>query len=179
MLTPDDIAARVQATFRPMAKPLVYRTTALYSPKAAALTPVGTTTITLNTLPVGIDRVKVGDTFNSGLQTFTAEVLAVGGVITNAPFTPALTVQIAAGAAVQVTRNIDTPCRGWCEWLDTSKPLTSGLVKQTDQSVTILADSLPFTPKVGDRAGEAGRPKTINNIGRDPAGTGWVLQTTG
>lgn len=179
MLSPAFIAAGVQRALRPMAQPIIYRQTALLSVKVAALTLVGAATITLNTLPAGMDRVKPGDNFGSGMQTFTAEVLAVGGVITAAPFNPALTAQLAAGSTVQITRNTDTPCSGFIEWLDTSKAMASALVKQMDASVTILADTLPFTPRIGDKIVADGRVKTINNIARDPAGTAWVLQVTG
>jgi hypothetical protein len=179
MLTLADIAARVQSTMRPMAQSIIYRATALFSPRAAALAPVGATTITLNNLPAGMDRVKVGDTFNSGLQTFTSEVVAVGGVITSAPFTPALTTQIASGATVSVTRNTDTESKGFVELLDTSRTGTSPLVKQTGMSATIFTDSMPFAPKVGDTIIASGRNKKIENVGLDPAGVAWAVLAQG
>lgn len=179
MLTLSDIAARVQGALRPMAQAITYRATALLSPKAAALAPVGAATVTLNGLPAGMDRVKAGDSFNSGLQTFTAEVLAANGVIANAPFTPALTTQIAAGAVVQITRNTDTACKGFVEFLDTGRPMQSPNVKQLGMSVTILADSLPFSPKVGDTLIANGRAKKIENVALDPAGAAWVVLAQG
>lgn len=179
MLTPANIAARVQKTWRPMTQALIYRVTSLFSPKAASAAAIGATTISLNTLPAGLDRVLPGDTFGSGLYRFTAEVVAAGGVISAAPFTPALSAGISSGAVVQVSRTVDTECRGFYQWLDTSQAMASPMVKSMDAVALVLCDSLPFTPRVGDKIVANGRSKGIVNIGKDAAGAAWTIQVTG
>lgn len=179
MLTLSDIAARVQGALTPLAGDIVYRVTALLTVKTASAVTAGATSVTLTGLPAGMDRVKAGDTFNSGLQTFTAEVVAVNGTITAAPFAPALTGPLASGTSLQVVRNADTPCKGFVEFLDTGKPMQSPRVKQLGMSATILANSLPFAPKVGDTLISNGRVKKIENVGLDPAGTAWVVLAQG
>ncbi|MBI1209239.1 MAG: hypothetical protein GC191_18370 [Azospirillum sp.] len=121
---------------------------------------------------------KIGDSMVSGTRTFTAEVVASGGTITAAPFTPALTAQITSGSTVTVTRNTDSPCLGLVEWLDTSTELAPG-ISVKDGRITVLAESLPLTPKAQHTVIVDGKPRSIKNAARDPASAMWVLLVSG
>lgn len=179
MITLPGFAERVRAAFRPHAGPLVYRAAALHAARTAAPAAAGDAAITLTGLPAGFAGVVAGDSFGGGVYSFTADTPAVIGVVTLAPFSPALKVALAQGSAVQVLRATDTPCAGWVEWLDVSRPMASPLIQQQDALVTILGDTLPFAPRKGDRLLFEGRAGTIENVGRDPAGAAWSVLVRG
>ncbi|MBI1209666.1 MAG: hypothetical protein GC191_20580 [Azospirillum sp.] len=177
MMQLSDIASRVQRALRPVGQDLTYRVTTSFAPKAAATVSAGASSITLGTLPAGMTGVMANDTFGAGVYRITADVPAISGTIV-ASFTPPLVSQISSGATVTVIRYTDSPCLGFVEWLDTSSELAPG-ISVKDGRITVLADSLPLTPKALDTVIVDGKPRSIKNAARDPASAMWVLLVSG
>ena len=149
-----------------------------FSVKAGASAAIGATTITLGTLPVGLAGVIGGDQLVMGAQTRTvaADALAVTGSI-SAPITAALTAAVTSASAITITRKTDAACSGWLEQLDVTSVV--GLVTAGDAAITILANTLSATPRVGDQIIADGKAWVIKSVARDPSGCAWVLQCSG
>lgn len=170
-----ELGARIQSALEPLAGPLVYRTTETFNAKAAALAPVGATTVSITNLPAGFTGVQAGDVcLTGGRRTFTAAVSAVAGTIANAPLSSALVSAIPAGMTIQVQRDTDTACSGWSEAADTA--IAVGVSVVTGEVVfNILVDSLPDEPKVNAFIVDGGRSRQIKHVSQDAMGAVWRL----
>ncbi len=126
-----------------------------------------------------MDRVKAGDTFTppvgGGTRTFTSEVAAVGGAISNAPFTPALASAISAGGTVNVIR--PHACKGFVEVIDLTKTTASGIIVG-DQMVTVLANTLDIMPSATGKI-VTDKVRSIISTGLDPSGCAWEILARG
>ena len=174
----SDLCADVQAGLADLAGPLTYRALSTFSTKAATTAPIGTSTVTLGSLPGGLGGVIVGDQLVAGVQTriVASGALAIGDTIT-APIAAALTAPIASGSTIVVNRKVEMACSGWLHQLDVTRVV--GLVTAGDASVSILANTLSAAPRVGDQVVADGKTWTIKSVARDVAGACWTLQCSG
>ena len=171
------IATRIQKKLRRLAVDLIYRRSTLYNLRAAGAVAAAASAISLDGLPSGFVGILAGDHFMGGSYKFAVDTPESGGVVSDAPFTPQLAQPIADGAFVAVVRDSDTDCRGWIELLDETQ-LAPG-IKEIEARVTVLFESLPFEPRIGDLIVAEGHARRIAAIARDAAGAAWILPVKG
>lgn len=177
-------ARRIAGAYGRVVFPLTLRRITLFSPKASVARAIGDTTISLNALPAGMDRVKVNDTFSAGggaTKTISAETLAVGGVITNVPFSPALTAAITAASTVQINRYTFWTVKGYTRQYGASELV--GGITQGDGEAFILATSIPAdygNPRAGDTCFDRfGRTGNVQQVTYEADLGFWKLQVRG
>lgn len=171
-------AKAIRRGLSPGAVPAVYRRTATVTPRVATATPAGSTSVTLNSLPAGYAP-KAGDSFTWGAgvkHTVSADATPAGGSVTVA-FAPALTLPLSAGAQVTMNRSSDHAVKIIPEQLDGVSP-SPGIYAGGDWRVIVLGLPDDIEPtSAGDFLVWDGRTvKVQSGIGRDPAGTGWIVQ---
>lgn len=180
MTTPAAIARTVEAAFKPLAEPAVYRIANTFTPRVATTAPAGSTSATLNTLPAGFSP-KAGDTFvwssTGTTHTITADATPAGGSV-GVTFTPALTVPLTAGASLTVNRTVDHPVRAVVVQVD-GYSLMSGIYAGGDFRARIL-DLPPGVEPSGSGTHRIlwnGKTLTVRSgIGADPSRTVWIVQ---
>ena len=160
---------------------LTYRVTTSTAVKTGAAYAIGVSTINLSTWPAGSTGVVPGDTFlNIGnVHTVTNTVAPVSGVCAGVQFTPALTTAMTSGQAVTVSHNTDTPIRALDRQVDVSF-ITNTVISANDYLFTLLADSLPVTPKLTDHIQTRdGKWLSIISTAYDAAKATWTVQARG
>lgn len=177
----SDHAARLQRALVPLADSATYRGTEIIGVRAAALTAIGATSITFNTVPAAFTATQPGDTFRPASTTYTITnaVSNVGGVLTGVTFSPALTAQIAINTQINITRTTDHPIKAFVEQID-GLVIMGSVYAGGDFRVTIF--NLPIEPTAtqGHKIIWKGKTLTVaSGIGRDPAGAAWIVQAKG
>lgn len=167
------LTRRIQDGLRPLAGPLTHRIVRYYTVKLATTAPIGATSLTLTGLPAGFDRVLPGDTLQAPARSFTDEVLAVGGTITAAPLSVALTAQLSAGAALSIGRRTETTVQGWTETAAAAIAVNVTVVTG-DIVFCILTDSMPTPPALDTYiVDETGKARMVKNVVADAMNAVW------
>lgn len=175
-----DIAARVKRGLSALTVAATYRKSATYNMRAAALTASGATSINLNNVPADLVATAIGDTCKAGLTTHTVTnaVAASGGTLTGVTFAPALTVSVAAGTQIVLSRAAEHDVTAIVEQVD-GYGLVPGIYAGGDYRATIfgLPDGVEPSGSGGDKLIWNGKELTVKEgIGRDPAGAAWIVQ---
>lgn len=176
-------ARRIGRAYERIVYDLQVSQTQTWITRAAAAAPIGSTAVSLTTLPAGFDRVKAGDYATFGgttVKTFSGETVAVGGTITNAPFSPATTSAVAANVQINVSRTTLYTVRGYTRQYGASELL--GNIVLGDGEAVILATSLPagFEFKANDRVFDRfGSQGSIKQARYDAELALWKLQVGG
>lgn len=169
-----NIANTAQKALGFMMEPLSYSQVVTYSAKVATTAGATSTTISFNTLATGLTTLAPGDKFtvspSSTTYTVSNTTTAAGGVLSGVTFSPGLSIQATAGAAVTVTKNVSLTVSALAQGINASL-VPNTLVQATDVTVLVDTSTLPGKPSLSDTITLAsGRKVTVYGYSTDAAG---------
>ncbi len=174
------VRGTVRGAISPMGEAATYRIAATFNVRAGTLAASGATTISFSNVPAALTATAPGDTFSAGAttHTVTTAVTSAGGVLAGVTFTPALTVAVQAATQVVISRATDRAVTIIPEQID-GFGLQPGIYAGGDWRITVfgLPDGVEPSGAGGHKVVWGGRSVTVQpEIGRDPAGAGWIVR---